>query len=171
MYENLNDESKKAQISLIIIWATMAMALFVYLLVCYMVLETNSMEFMKTPEFLDEVFIAGLSYKLLAYLSSTLIFIVAYMYSKNLYNKIVQQTQSENIIDIDEEFKSFRTKYTTIMFISLASYETIAILGIVIFLTTGDIVTFGVLVLTAFVGFTTVMPTRNRLNYKKEFIN
>jgi len=171
MFDSLDEESKKSQITLIIIWSAMVMALFVYLFVCYMILEMNTMTFMKTPEFLNEAFIAGLSYKFIAYLSTIFIFIIAQINSKKMYNKNVEQTKNENIVDINEEFKFFRTRYTTSMFISLAIYESIAIIGIIIFLTTGDIITFTTFVFITFLGFITVAPTKNRLNYKKEFIN
>jgi len=53
----------------------MASTLVVYLLVSYMVLAQDLMKFMRTPEFLNEIFVLGFSYKFIVYLSAIFIFI------------------------------------------------------------------------------------------------
>ncbi len=53
----------------------MASTLVVYLLVSYMVLAQDLMKFMRTPEFLNEIFVLGFSYKFIVNLSAIFIFI------------------------------------------------------------------------------------------------
>lgn len=163
MQENLNKESKNKVITLLVIWGSMAMALVVYYIVAYMILVGRTMKFMKTPEFLNETLINGISYKVAALSASLIIFIGAYTYFKSAYKKLVLKVKNEEIFDIDERFKVFSQSYVTLMFVVLALYEMIAIMGIVLFLITGDINILSTLLLISFFGFLTLLPTKSKL--------
>ena len=163
MQEILNKESKSKLRTILVIWGTMIMAIVVYFIVAYIILTTKSMHFMKTPDFLNEVFIAGISYKIAALILSFAIFIGAYIFFNSRYNKLVMQIKEENISDVNDILKAFSPLYITLMFIVLAIYELIAIIGLIIFLVTGDINTFGTFLIIALFGFFTVIPTKSKL--------
>ncbi len=163
MQESLNKDSRSKLRTILVIWGAMVMALIVYFIVAYIIFTTKSMHFMKTPDFLNEVFIGGISYKIAALILSFAIFIGAYIYFNSRYKKLVMQIKEENISDVNDRLNAFSPLYTTLMFTVLALYEAIAIIGLVIFLTTGDINTFSTFLIIALFGFFTVMPTKNKL--------
>ena len=73
---------------------------------------------------------------------------------------MVKEILAQTFESKEEEFNTFKTRYVTLMFVHLALFESIAILGIVVFLTTGDFTTMVNLTLFALAGFLVIVPSR-----------
>ncbi len=118
---------------------------------------------MYTMEVLHDTLFMGLSIYSSIYIASAIIFVTGYIYFDKSYNKLVEDTKDQSF-DSEEESKSFKTKYTTIMFISMAIFESIVIIGMVVFLQTLDFNTFLIFSAISALGFLLVIPTKSKFD-------
>ena len=165
MQKMLTSDEKKSLKTLMMIWFTMLGALFTYVVVCYMMMTQTDFKTMHTPEWLQTPLFASLSIIDVVYALALIILGIGTLYFKSSYAKLLAKIAHETFESEEEKFKAFRTQYTTLMFVNLAIFEAIAIIGLIVFLVTLDFSTFLNLVLIAAIGFVTVMPTQAKFSY------
>jgi hypothetical protein len=165
MQKMLTPDEKKSLTTLMVIWFTMLGALFTYVAVCYMIMTQSNFKTQYTPDVLQTPLFAGLSTIDCVYALALLILGIGILYFKSAYTKLVAKITHETFESEEEKFKAFRTRYTTLMFVNLAIFEVIAIIGIIVFLLTLDFSTFLNLVLLAAIGFVKVMPVQAKFSY------
>lgn len=166
MQNTLSPESQKSLTNLMIIWFTMVGALFVYLFVCYLVLIQEKFKAPYTLDILQTNLFMSIEANTAIYIAAALIFIVGDFNFKTSYRKLIFDVARQTFENKDEEFKYFRTKYTTMMFIHLAIFDAIAILGVIIFFLTLDFTTLVNLVIISLFGFVVVMPSKSKFQYR-----
>lgn len=163
----LSEASRKSLTTLMFIWLAMIGALFIYGIVCYMLLAQGTMKAMYSPEILRTTSFVGINVLFWLYIVAALVLAGGFLHFKSAYAKAVAKVTEQTFENADDEFNAFKTQYTTLMFVHLATFESIAILGIVVFLTTGDFTTLLNLIVLALVGFVLVMPSKAKFEYKK----
>lgn len=161
----ISNASQKSLTTLMLIWFSMVSALFVYVLVCYMLLSQGGINVLYSPEILRSTFFLTLNLLVWAYLFAGVVLGVGIFHFKSAYAKMVKEILAQTFESKEEEFNTFKTRYVTLMFVHLAIFESIAILGIVVFLTTGDFTTMVNLTLFALAGFLVVVPSRAKFTY------
>ncbi len=167
MLNELSNESKKSLNIMMIIWTTLLGSLFIYLLIAYMLLTELEYKAIYTLDILQTNVFMGINLYASIYIVSAILFLIGYYHFKKSYKKIVIDTNNKEFDNIDEEFKYFREKYLTNMFIELAIFDAIAILGIVVFLMTFDFNTLINLIIITTLGFILIMPSKNKFRYSK----
>lgn len=167
MLNDISKESKKSINTSILIWFTMFSAQFVYLLVCFILLEKDLYKSILEPHILKNILFMNIDIQTSIYILSILVLIIEYSYFKKTYSKLVLNTQAEDFKNTEEEFKYFKEKYISLMFICLAIFESIVILGIIVFLTTLNFYMMLNLVGIAMIGFLLVIPNKNKFNYSR----
>lgn len=167
MAPRLSDASSKTLTTLMFIWLAMVGALFVYGIVCYMLLTQGSIKVMYSPDILRTTAFMGVNLLLWLYIAAALVLAGGFMHFKSSYAKAVAKMMEQTFESADDEFNAFKTQYTTLMFVHLATFESIAIVGIVVFLTTGDFTTLINLITLALVGFVLVMPSKAKFEYRR----
>ncbi|MEA3490599.1 MAG: hypothetical protein U9R27_01720 [Campylobacterota bacterium] len=166
MNYNSSDRSQKDRFVLLILWGSMFMTLFIYIFICYIIKSEEMFVPMYTMEVLQDTLFMGLSIYSSIYITSAILFAVGYIYFDKSYNKLVEDTKDQSFESEEEKSKSFKTRYTTIMFISMAIFESIVIIGMVVFLQTLDFDTFLILSALSASGFLLVIPTRSKFDYR-----
>ncbi len=163
----ISNASQKSLSTLMVIWFAMVSALFVYVLVCYMLLSQGGINVLYSPEILRSTFFLNLNLLVWAYLAGGVVLGAGIFHFKSAYAKMVKEILAQTFESKEEEFNTFKTRYVTLMFVHLALFESIAILGIVVFLTTGDFTTMVNLTLFALAGFLVVVPSRAKFTSLK----
>lgn len=153
-----------------IIWFTMVFSIFMYLSVCYYILIEKSYKPVYDIEILQNNLFLNINIYTSIYILAAIVFIGTYYNFKRSYSKIVTDTINEEFEDIEAEFKSFKEKYVSSMFVHLALYESIIILGVIVFLLTLDFTTLTILAFISTFGFILVMPNKSKFKYRKEDI-
>lgn len=166
MQKILTPDEKKSLTTLMVIWFTMLGALFTYVIVCYMIMTQTDFKTMHTPEWLQTPLFSDISIIAFVYALALTILVIGILYYKSSYAKLLLKISNERFESEEEKFKAFRTQYTTLMFVNLAIFEAIAIVGLIVFLLTLDFSTFLNLVIVAAVGFVMVMPSQTKFHYQ-----
>lgn len=167
MFNYLSSESKKSINVLIMIWFSMFTAQLIYLILCIFMQKEGLYKAMYKPEVLNNTIIMNINIHTIIYILAILILVSGYIYFKNAYSKLIMDIQKQNFKDIEKEFKYFKEKYLNIMFVCLAVFEMIAILGIIVFLTTEDLSTMIILIIIAMSGFLLVIPNKSKFTYNR----
>lgn len=167
MINELSSKSRNSITSFMGIWFTMLTAQFIYLFVCYYMLEEGLYKGMYSVDILKENIFLGINLYTIIYVVALLIIFIGYTFFKKSYTNLVTDTNGERFKDEEEEFKFFSQKYITLMFVYLAIFEVVAILGLVVFLTTLEFnITLHLIILTS-IGFILIMPNKNKFNYNR----
>ncbi len=165
MINELSNESRQSINGSIIIWFSMLIAQFIYLFVCFYILDEGLYKAIFDQKILTNTLFMNIDIHNAIYLVSIIILITGYLYFKKAYSHLISETKKQNFKDIEEEFKYFKEKYLSIMFISLAIFEIIVILGIVVFFTTLNFIIITNLVIIAVLGFLLVIPSKGKFDY------
>ncbi|PLY07363.1 MAG: hypothetical protein C0625_07070 [Arcobacter sp.] len=165
MLEELSAESKNKLNTFMFIWFLMLGAQIIYLFVCYYILKEGLYKSIYSLEILNKNIYLGIDLYTLIHIVSILILIAGYFFFTKNYSKLVDKTNKTKFQNIEEEFDFFSTKYISMMFVYLAIFEIIAIIGLLVFLTTLDFYTAMNLIIIAVIGFILVMPNKNKFNY------
>lgn len=166
MINSISIESKKSINVSIIIWFTMFTAQFIYLFVCFFILNEGLYKTIYSPDVLNNILFLSINIQTSIYIASILTLTGGYIYFKKAYSQLVIETEKQKFKDIEKEFKYFKSKYLTLMFICLAIFEGIVILGMIVFLTTLNISIMVNLVLIATIGFILVIPNKSKFHYR-----
>ncbi|NCD11497.1 MAG: hypothetical protein EOL93_03015 [Epsilonproteobacteria bacterium] len=163
----ISNASQKSLTTLMVIWFAMVGALFVYVLVCYMLLSQGAINVLYSPEILRSTFFLHINLLVWAYLVGGVVLGAGIFHFKRAYTKMAREVLAQTFEREEEAFNTFKSRYVSLMFVHLALFESIAILGIVVFLTTGDFTTMVNLTLFALAGFLVVIPSRAKFTYFK----
>ncbi|WP_072679601.1 hypothetical protein [Arcobacter sp. LA11] len=168
MLNSVSKESRKSTHILIKVWFTMFSMQFVYLIICYFMLNEKSYKTLYSPEILkNTILYMNIDLYTNIYILSIIILIGGYLYYKKAYSKLVNDTQEKEFQNIEEEFKYFKSKYLNIMFTCLAIFEIIAVIGLIVFLTTLDFSTMAILIVITAIGFLLVIPSESKFIYSR----
>ena len=148
--------------TVMMIWGVMFMSLGIYLVVAYMIMNYGNYQPTFSKDILEQSLLGALDVKSTAYLVSFMIFWGAFFYFKKGLHKLKEEVRSLNILDKEERFQEFSKKYLTLMFITLALFEAIMIIGIIMFLTALSFKSLLFLTVIAAVGFIIVMPNKTK---------
>ena len=168
MLDSISEKSRKSISVLIMIWFTMFFAQIIYLFACYFILEEGLYKPQYGPEILkNTILYMNIDIYTNIFILSAIILIGGYLYFKKTYSNLISNIQEKKFESIEEEFNYFKTKYLTIMFTCLAIFESIAVIGLIVFLTTLDFPTTATLIIIAIIGFILVIPNESKFIYNR----
>jgi hypothetical protein len=148
--------------TMMVIWGAMFMSIGVYNIVAYMIMTYGEYQPTFSKDILEQPLLGSLDIKSLAYLASFAIFWGTFLYFKKSLTKIKQDVQDMHIMDKEERFQKFSQRYLTLMFVALAMFESITIIGIIMFLTALSFKSLLFLSVISAVGFIIVMPNKSK---------
>ena len=143
------------------------MAIFVYIFVAYILKLQNEMTPVYTQEALQKPLWMGISVYGAIYIVSAIAFVAGYIFFDKSYNSLLTSIKEDSFDSEEERKRNFQAKYTTIMLVSIAIFESIVVMGLVLFLVTLDLNTMIGLAIVSSVGFFLVMPTKSKFDYHR----
>ena len=167
----LDDVKKSFLTPLMIKWFAMIASLFLYLFICYMFQVTGTLKPLYTAEILQKNLFNGMTIHAAIYLASAIIFIVGDLLFKASYKRLVIETVNKKFKNKEEELTFFTPKYTSLMFRHIAIFNTISIIGVVVFFMTLDFATLVNLIIVALLGMTLVMPNKVKFEFQLDTTN
>jgi hypothetical protein len=168
MQNTLSDESKKSLNALMVRWFIIAASLVLYLFMGYILFATKAYTPPYSVELLQANLFSGMTIHAALYLVAAIIFVGTDVHSKASYKKLLLAASEQTFKTKDDEFNFFKTHYASIMFLHIAIFNSIAILGVITFLFTMDFTTLMNLVIVSLLGFVLMIPNQARLTFPVE---
>ena len=168
MQNTLSDESQKSLNALMVRWFIIAASLVVYLFIGYMLVVTQTYTSPYTVEILQTTLFSGMSIHAALYLFAAIIFVGGDVHAKSSYKKLLQAASEQKFKNKDDEFNFYRTRYASIMFVHIAIFNVIAILGVIVFLVTLDFATLMNLIIVSLLGFVLMFPHKTKFEFQTE---
>ncbi len=156
----------KALKTLKVVWFTMLNALLVYGAICYFLMAYAAYKPRYTPEVLHVPVFLGLTWLSVIYLFSVIVTAIGIAHFNRVHKALIASMKTQTFESEEAAFAFLIKAYTTQMFIHLAIFDAVAIVGLVVFMLTLDFTTLVNLLIIASVGFFFVMPGQAKLAYR-----
>ena len=159
-------QDAKALNTLKILWFTMLNALFVYGAICYFLMAYAAYKPRYTLEVLHTPVFLGLTWLTVIYALSVTVLAIGILHFNRVYKALDASMKTQTFESEEAASAFFRKAYTTQMFVHLAIFDAVAIVGLVVFMLTLDFSTLVNLLIIASVGFFFVMPSQAKFAYR-----